>query len=98
MAKTINIGSQDKIGSRERLSKMEEPWSEAIDDFNLEIGFIEAVIDVLFTIDGHNMLDELHNGTVCSLLAPARDSLERTKEYTNSLWHSLKEAKQVKAA
>ena len=87
MAKVTNIEKDSQVKT-----------SGDIDDFNLDIGFVEAVFDVLFAIDGHYSLDELHRGSVCSLLAEAEDRLERAKNYTNNLEGSFKKADQVEVA
>lgn len=53
-----------------------------INEFNLNVGFIEAMLDVMLVVKP----DELNNNTMAALSHEARNKIERIKEYTNSLW------------
>lgn len=53
-----------------------------IDEFNLNVYFIEAMLDIMITVNP----DELNKNTMAALSHEARNKIERIKEYTNSLW------------
>ena len=65
-----------------------------INEFNLDVGFIGAMLDVLCITDS----EEFNRNTIPALAYEARHKLERAREYGNSLWDVAREAGLVKVS
>jgi hypothetical protein len=66
---------------------------DPVDQAGLDIGFVEAFIDMLSQIDGDRQLDSLKPGTVSAMCSESKKRLERLKRFVETI-----PTKTVKAA
>lgn len=66
------------------MKKSETITVDDIDQANLDIAFVHAFVDMLYSIDGDKQLDGLKSGTVSSMCHESLVKIERLKAFIDS--------------
>ena len=68
------------------IQKISEIEMDNINEFDNNMNFVDAVLDVLLVIDRNDLYIQLDPGTIPVLLVTAKERFDRAKSLVKRLW------------